>query len=183
MGSVDHEQQWRALFIESQQGDKKAYHELLLGISSYVKSSVKRSFSNEQMAEDVVQEVLIALHKAKHTYDPDKAFKPWLGAIIRFKVIDHLRKSYRRRDREVFLSSDETFANYATNVDFDTGLDLEKMLNTLPKKQRVAFELLKVDGLSVREAAAHTGWSESNIKVSAHRAYKLLRKAILSEGG
>ncbi|NRA64840.1 MAG: sigma-70 family RNA polymerase sigma factor [Pseudobacteriovorax sp.] len=181
-GSNENELRWKELFLKTQKGDKKAYNQLLVEISRYVKVCVRRSFSNEQIAEEVCQEILIAFHKAKHTYDPDKAFKPWLAAIIRFKTIDHLRRAYRKKEKEVFPASDETILDAPTNIDFDTGIDLERILKGLPEKQRKAFQLLKLKGLSVKEAAAETGWSESNVKVSAHRAYKLLRKALLEEG-
>ena len=182
MGSTDFESQCKDLFTKSQSGDKKAYEELLRIISRYAKMCVRKSFSNEQIAEELVQDILFAFHKAKHTYDPEKAFKPWLSAIIRFKTIDHLRKAYRKNEREVYLETTETIEAGVSNIDFDTGMDLEKALDQLPEKQRKAFSLLKLNGLSVKEAAAETGWSESNIKVSAHRAYKLLRKVLGQEG-
>ncbi len=182
MGSTEFENRCKCLFSKTQEGDKVAYHELLTYLSPYIKWSVRRSFTNEQIAEDVVQEILIAFHKAKHTYNPEKPFKPWIAAIIRFKIIDHLRKSYRIKEREVFSDYNETLDTKATNIETETGIDLERALKQLPEKQRRAFSLLKLDGLSVKEASAETGWSESNIKVSAHRAYKLLRKILGEEG-
>lgn len=180
--STDFENRCRPLFLRAQAGDKKAYQELLIYMYDYIKMSVRKNFSNPEIAEDLVQDILIAFHKAKHTYDPKKPFKPWISAIIRFKVIDQLRKTYKLKEREVFVENSETFDSPATNMQTETMIDLERALKQLPEKQRRSFSLLKLDGLSVKEASIETGWSEASIKVSAHRAYKLLRKFFGEEG-
>lgn len=170
------EENWARLMTLAQAGDAKAYESLLTFIGAYVKALTSRKLSDNAQVEDLTQEILLAVHNARHTYDSDRPFLPWLHAIIRFRLTDQLRKVYRaKRFEELDLNSDyhETFSEPPTNDQVDASL-LEALAR-LPDKQRTAVRLLKFDGLSVREAAAQMGMSEAALKVSAHRAYKAMR--------
>lgn len=166
----------RQLMIEAQKGDKKAYTQLLTEISKIVKAFLSSRISSPEVAEDVSQEVLMSIHNARHTYDPNMAFSPWMFTIARHKMIDYFRKNGRLRSREI-LDDETTLMMAAAESHFDT-VDKEELTNfvdRLPEKQRNVVKLLKLQEYSVKEVASNLNMTESAVKVTAHRAYKSLR--------
>ena len=173
-------ERWQQLMRAAQQGDSAAYATLLREVMPLVQRFVRSRIFDAALAEDISQDVLIALHRARHTYNPDQPFMPWLNAIIRFKSIDGLRKWSRHKEHEL-QDSDfvETFSASATKAEQEAIFDrqaLSKALGALPAKQRRIVVLLKLQGLSIAEASKVTGMSVSAVKVSAHRAYKTLQQ-------
>lgn len=130
----------------------------------------------------MVQEILLSIHKARHTFDSGKPFEPWMRAIAQYRLVDYWRRAGRISEREIM---NEALVNLAPAVVSDgiNGLDggLENALASLSERQREVVTLLKVDGLSIRQAADRLGMSESALKVAAHRAYKVLKERIGSE--
>ena len=112
----------------------------------------------------------VHLHRARHTYDPARPFEPWLFALARHCAVDHGRR-LRRRTREVLVEDVPEVA-----VDDEPARPaLVEALRALPRPQREAFTMLKLEGLSVGAAAARAGTTPGALKVRAHRAYKVLR--------
>lgn len=145
---------------------------------------IENSFSRFGMAtgngqEDVLQEILLAIHVKRHTYDPRQFFLPWMYAIARYKLIDYLRKNKVR----AVESLDDELENIESlmAIDNTAEADIESLLAGLPEKQRVILELVKLQGLSVEEAAKKTGYSASDIKVTVHRAIKTLQEKVKEE--
>lgn len=171
---------------KSQEGDEPAYRALLLGISKVAKRSLSRRLNQEEAIDDVVQDVLISVNSAKHTYDPARPFLPWLHALIEHRLSDYWRKSFRISNQELqdegFLESviDPQSQN-SYGADSAYGDEFERVLNLLPEKQRLALLLTKKDGLTVKEAATHLSISEASIKVNVHRALIRLRKLLLGK--
>src|SRR5512139_3795799 len=87
---------WRALMARAQDGDAAAYRALLGAITPYARAIASRALRERADAEDVVQEVLMTVHRIRHTYDPARPFRPWLLAIVRHRVLDRLRARGRR---------------------------------------------------------------------------------------
>jgi RNA polymerase sigma-70 factor (ECF subfamily) len=132
-------------------------------------------------AEDLVQETLIALHAKRHTYDPAFPLLPWLYAIARYRLIDHLRRVKRRGEH----SSIDDLDLGDDDPDFeasDAKRDVATLLDRLPEKQRAAIRLVKLEEKTVKEAAALTGFSESDIKISIHRGLQALMRLLQKEG-
>jgi RNA polymerase sigma-70 factor, ECF subfamily len=127
-----------------------------------------------------VQETLLALHLQRGTYDADLTVSAWVLAIARHKLIDLWRRQGRRDDLHVALDDADDAALVAAPQSDDAQRDVSGLLQTLPAAQRLAIELTKLRGLSVAEAAAETGASESAIKVQVHRGLK--RLALLVKG-
>lgn len=165
-----------ALMIAAQAGDQEAYRALLEGLQPLVRAYVKRRLRDEEAVADVCQDILLTMHRVRHTFEPGRAFEPWFYSIARSRFIDHLRRRKRRGDLET--SSDESPELLAEEqpVGWDRFLEL---LEQLPASQREAFSMLKIDGLSVEDAAARAGVSPAALKVRAHRAYGALRRALL----
>jgi RNA polymerase sigma-70 factor, ECF subfamily len=180
------EERLAILMRQSQDGDRAAYQRLLTEVRDVLKPFVRNSFMRLGMPpdnglDDVLQEVLLGIHGKRATYNPGQKFMPWMYAIARYKIIDFLRRTHRERKRFVTLEGELEIAELFS--DFDAGgtgasgakRDAEVMLSELPDKQRTVLRLVKLEGLSVSEAARRTGYSESDIKITTHRAIKVLR--------
>ena len=174
----ERDHRWRAWMIAAQGGDGVAYEKLLLDLFPYVRRQVARRVGDPSEREDIVQNVLISLHRSRHTYRPERPFGPWLRAVVRNASIDWMRARGRRLRYET--SQDvEALAEPAYEAPH-AGQDalspeLEGALASLPENQRTAVELLHVEGLSVVEAAERVGVKPGALKVRAHRGYRALR--------
>jgi RNA polymerase sigma-70 factor (ECF subfamily) len=174
--------QWEELALLSQTGDKRAYSQLLSNIIPYIKARLSSGFANYDWVEEVVQDVLISVHKSLATYSPDRPFKPWLNAIIHYRKADFLRKYYKNRDtNQSSRDNADVFDSNVTNYPLAGELkDIEKALATLPAKQQKLFKMVKIEGYSAAEVAVRMDMSVTAVKVSAHRAAEKL-KGILAE--
>jgi RNA polymerase sigma factor (sigma-70 family) len=175
MRTSDVEKTLRELFLRSQDGDSAAYHAFLQRLSAHLRAFLgKRLFGWPDEVEDLVQECLIAIHNQRHTYQPDQPLTAWVHAIARYKMVDLLRsKSVREALHDPINDELEIFADSATDAS-DARRDLGSMLKTLPDRQRLPIVHVKIEGLSVTEAASLTGMSESAVKVGIHRGLKAL---------
>ena len=167
----------------AQGGDGGAYLELLRVVTPRIRRTVyrQRGFAGEEDVEDLVQDVLLSLHAVRATYDPSRPFMPWLLAIVRHRLADGARRYGRTAAREVHMDDEDvTFVEPATNPNqeiSDHADALREAVRSLPDGQRQAIELLKLEELSLKEAAARTGTSVGALKVATHRAMATLRKS------
>lgn len=173
--------EWSVLMASAQSGDRGAYRQLLLAVTPMIRGRVARAFRDPAENEDVVQEVLMTLHAIRHTYDPGRPFGPWLVAIIQRRVVDRLRRKGRELEREApWDDADVTFADPATNQQESAvdALRLREAINKLPAGQRDALRMLKLEDMSLKEAAAASGTSVAALKVATHRALQSLRRML-----
>ncbi len=172
---------WSILMARAQDGDAEAYRRLLVAIAPYLQSLARRHHRNPGDVEDTVQDVLLTVHAIRHTYDPHRPFGPWLVAIAKRRIIDRLRGQGRTRAREVALDREhETFCAPETNLgeaDWNKRV-LSDAIERLPPGQREAVRLLKLQEMSLQQAAAASGISVAALKVAMHRALKNLRKML-----
>ena len=169
---------WRSLMIDAQAGDGASYEKLLGELLPQIRIEVARRVGDPAERDDIVQTVLISIHRSRHTYRPESPFLPWLRAVVRNAAIDWMRARGRRaryesgRDVETL-----TEPSYEAKLPGDEALspELEGALASLPDRQREAVELLHLEGLSVAEAAERAGASPGALKVRAHRGYRALR--------
>ncbi len=163
---------WRAAAMRlAQEGDSGAYRELLDDSSSLLRRYLAKHIRGKDDLEDVLQEVLLSVHRGRHSYDPGRPFEPWLFAIARNVKADYLRRTISRQTWEVLVDEQP---EQAAQPESSARL-LSEALDSLPESQREAFRHLKIEGRSVEEAAALVGTTEGNLRVRAHRAYKALR--------
>ncbi|AXK41651.1 sigma-70 family RNA polymerase sigma factor [Erythrobacter aureus] len=158
------------LMAASQKGDANAYRVLLAEIQLWLERYFRRRVAPAQL-DDLVQEVMMAVHAKRATWDPTRAFLPWLAAIARYRWIDHLRKVYRKAEDEL---GDHDAAEDSEEEAVMARMSLERLFVHLPEKQSEVIELVKIEGLSIAEASAKTGQSESLVKVNIHRGLKKL---------
>lgn len=183
MDAQTSEVELRRLMLAALNGDGEAHRALLTNISgrlrAYFRARLHRIQRGLVEAEDLVQEVLIAVHTRRHTYDPSQPFTPWLYAIARYKFLDYLRRTKVSTE----LPSDDSGELLARD-DFDSvesALDLETLMAGLSARTRQIIRDVKLDGLSVREAAARSGMSQSAVKVAVHRGLKTLARLMRKE--
>ncbi len=178
------ERELRALMIASLDGDAGAYHQLLERLTCHLRAYYRRRFARighgPTEAEDLLQEALIAVHTHRHTYDRSQPFTPWIHAIARYKFLDYLRRTKSSFKNVPMESVDELTSNSDMTA-VDSGLDLQRLLSEISSKARVAIQYVKLEGLSVSEAAARSGMSESAVKVAVHRGLKALAVRIRQE--
>lgn len=169
------------LMVKAQKGDQNAYRQLLQEILPQLRSYVGRRLSDTDKIEDTVQNILMAVHKNRHTYLEGKPFMPWVYGIAYYKLTDTLRSGYRRNENEVAQSDwVETFGADQTNRDSsDAKHDLEKAFDVLSDKQAHIVKRTKIEGATINEVANETGMSESAVKVTVHRALKKMKERLV----
>jgi len=172
-----------AAMAAAQGGDREAYRRLLHACLPVVAGMARAQGVRPEAVDDVVQDVLLTIHRARATYDPARPFLPWLRAITQRRAIDGMRRA-GRRPREVH----DPIA-YETRADGgaapDQGLDardrarlLARAVASLPEGQRQAVEHLALGERSLDETAHLTGRSKGALKVNLHRALKALRRRL-----
>lgn len=159
----------------AQTGDRRAYAALLAECQRWLSAYFARKVPPCEL-DELVQETLLSLHRKLATWDPDRAFLPWLAAIARYRWVDHLRQVYRHRAAQL----DGEMAGADTEPAIAARISLERLFSQLPDPQARAIELVKIEGLSVSEASRASGQSESLIKVNIHRGLKRLAAMIES---
>ena len=181
--SEDHE--LSILMRAAQQGDQAAYTRLVRKVMPLLQRVLRnrQRFLQSADRDDLIQEVLLSLHRAMATYDPGRKFVPWLMAIARNKAADHVRRSARSAANEVIVDDmDKIDAGRPEGAETETCGDpeaLKQAIRRLSAGQRKAIELLKLNELSSEEAARVLGTSPGALRVSAHRAMKTLRASLV----
>lgn len=164
------------LMRASQNGNGESYKKLLMRISQMLQGYVKKSVDTD-LADDVIQEVILAIHLKRHTFNSEQFFLPWMYAIARYKVVDFLRAK-GRNSRLVFTDEDLDLlaVSDVDQVTSHLSVDsLELLISDLPQKQHLILKTVKIDGLTIKQAAEKLGFSESDIKVNIHRALSSLK--------
>lgn len=176
------EDRLRGLLVRGLAGDAPAYHACLKELSTHLRAFLRRRLARlPDEVEDLVQETLLAVHNQRHTYDAGQPLTAWIHAIARYKLVDLWRRRAGRDalndplddDLGVFASSDTEAA--------DARRDIARLLERLPDRQRLPIIHMKLEGLSVIEAARATGMSEAAVKVGVHRGLKALAAMIRDE--
>jgi RNA polymerase sigma-70 factor, ECF subfamily len=167
-------------------GENAAFEELYDGLAPRLQSFLVRYTNDRARAEDVVQQTMLQIHRARGRFILGSQVVPWAFAIARRLLID----MHRRGGREVLSpTGDDNLTQVLAAMDApaddvviakEVAARLSLELGRLPENQRVAFELIKQDGLSVAEAAQVLGTTVAAVKLRAHRAYEALR-AVLAD--
>ena len=158
------------LMAAAQDGDKAATNVLLSEAGVWLERYFRRRVPPHSI-DDLVQDVLIAFYTKRATWDPARAFLPWLAAIARYRWVDHLRKVYKNENKELM---DEAGNEDSEEEVVLARVSLDRPFKKLPEKQAEVIEMVKIGGLSIREASEKTGQTESLVKVNIHRGLKKL---------
>lgn len=165
------EDEWTGLMRAANAGDNTAYHRLLRAVTPVLRAAARRGLVRAgqpaDQSEDIVQDILLAVHLKRHTWDANAPFAPWLFAIARNKLIDALR----RRGRRIFVNIDDFSETLPGEQPEETipVSEVETHLRALPTGQRNVLQSISVDGLSIKEAAAKFSMTEGAVRVALHR--------------
>jgi RNA polymerase sigma-70 factor (ECF subfamily) len=173
------DERWRAMMRDAQDGDRALYASLLRELLVPLRRFCRRRLPTLEDAEDVVQDILITVHKARATYDPARPFRPWLSTIARRRIADRLTAMRRSGAHAPLEAADEVTFEAAGPNRTDgvlTAAELQAAIATLPQAQRSALELTKLKEMSLAEASAASGMTVGSLKVATHRAVAALRK-------
>jgi len=175
------------LMSAAQDGDQAAYKRVLSASVPLIRRTARRAGVPPSSVDDVVQEVLLSIHRMLATFDPSRSYGAWLGAIARRRSVDLLRSHGRRNLREVHAP--DAYENHPDELDIEAGADkaraeerLVAAIRTLPEGQREAVQVLALAGRSLDEGAELTGRSKTALKVNFHRAIQGLRSRLTGTG-
>ncbi len=174
------------LMAAAQDGDKAAYARLLRDCEPVIRRAARRVGVVDDRLEDVVQDTLLTLHKARQTYDPARSFTAWLSVIAQRRAVDVLRRSGRVGRREVhaptaYETEPDTAAGGARVLETKGDVrELHAAIAGLSPVQREAVERLALREQTLAEASADTGRTVGSLKVNLHRAIKRLRERLMS---
>lgn len=167
------------LAVKAQKGDASAYRNLLTAIVPLIRRAIIKKLPSADAADDVVQDVLLSVHKALHTYDPVRPFKPWLMSIVAFRKADFLRTHYGIRENTGVSLDDPDTPDYLISDDANGTLkDIHEAFDALSDQQKKVIDLMKIKGYSAQEVSDKTGMSVGAVKVSVHRAVQKLREKL-----
>lgn len=176
MNFGEREEEWALLMRGAIAGDSAAYHRFLLAVAPFLRATARRQFARVGAPggdhEDIVQEVLLAIHLKRHTWDPSRAIGPWVAAITRNKAIDMLRRRGRQTEIPIEDVIEQLPAEPAGGN--EDARDVERMLATLNPRQSDIIRSVSVNGASIREVADRLKMSEGAVRVALHRALKTL---------
>jgi RNA polymerase sigma-70 factor (ECF subfamily) len=173
-------------------GEEAAFGELYDAIAPRLLGYLRKATRDDFAAEDLMQQTLLHIHRARGTFIPGAPVVPWAFAIARRLATDRARR--RRVERRLFAEAPadddrEPFEPVAPLASADELLHARRLehrvqqeLDALPEVQRAAYKLLQQDGLTLKGAAEVLGTSVSAVKLRAHRAYRALRAALREPG-
>jgi RNA polymerase sigma-70 factor (ECF subfamily) len=172
---------WQRLMTAAQAGDGRAYAAFLKEAATFARIIARRYHRDSGLIEDVAQETLMSLHRVRQTYEPGRPVEPWVAAIAKARAIDALRSAKRRSAIESEASAEiQNIADPTPSADIrhEAHAELSAALAALPAGQRAAIRLLKIEELTLAEAAAESGQSVPALKSLLHRAMLSLRAAL-----
>ncbi|MBI3677513.1 MAG: sigma-70 family RNA polymerase sigma factor [Proteobacteria bacterium] len=173
-GAKSREAEWAAWMRAGLAGDMAAYRRLLQALTPALRGLVRRGLTQSGNAdvEDVVQEVLLAVHLKRNTWMSEQPFSPWLNAIARHKLIDVLRRKGRRGEVPIYDLID-ILPDTTERPETSHG-EVSRLVSRLEGKQKDVVNSVSVDGTSIRDTAAKLNMSEGAVRVTLHRGLKKL---------
>ena len=176
---TEQSQKLEVLMQQALAGDQVAYAKVLHTTAQLLRPFLSKRLLFANDVDDVLQEILVSIHKARHTYDGQRPYTPWVYAIAKFRLQDYLRSHYADHIKHALDIAD--LENELTQDVTETAISYESIsgeIAKLPEKQAAILQLLHQEGYTAKEVAAKLGMNESAVKVAAHRAYKVLRKRL-----
>ncbi|HEX5629643.1 MAG TPA: sigma-70 family RNA polymerase sigma factor [Usitatibacteraceae bacterium] len=167
------------LLVRGLSGEAASYEAFLRELSAFLRAFLRgRLMRVPDEVEDLVQETLLAVHNQRHTYDAAQPLTAWVHAIARYKLIDFLRRRAGREAMNDPLGDEDDLLATSDEEAREARRDMAVLLAKLPDRHRLPIQHVKIEGLTVAEAAKLTGMSESAVKVGIHRGLKALSALI-----
>ncbi|MBK8396598.1 MAG: sigma-70 family RNA polymerase sigma factor [Leptospiraceae bacterium] len=174
---VEYKDSLSRLMAETQAGNSNSYRILLNQISITLSKFLSKRIGSVDDREDVLQEILIAIHSSRHTYLPAKPFYPWMYAIAKNTLVKYYKRIQKINANQIVAEIENISSPKKHESDeVERTNEIIRLVNELPGKQKQIIQMLKIQGLSIKEVSAKLKLSEANVKVIAHRGYHTLRK-------
>lgn len=171
----DVEASLHALWVEALDGNQSSYRQVLDQLSHLLRGFLRRRMQHcPQDIEDIIQEVILAIHLKRHTYQAHQPLTAWVHAIAKYKYIDYLRAHRHLRLHDDIDDWADLLYNTPDSFEGESKRQVEAALALLPLKQRLAIEFTRLEGLSIEETSKKTGQTVAAVKVNIHRGLKLL---------
>ena len=170
------EADWTAWMRAAMSGDAGAYRQFLVSVTPHLRAMARHRCRavgvSEGDAEDIVQEVLLAIHLKRGTWDRSRPIGPWIAAIVRNKLVDALR----RRGRHAVVPIEDVIETLGAedHADAPSSHEIDGLLGQLKVRQREIVKSISINGSSVRETADRLHMTEGAVRVALHRALKTL---------
>ena len=165
---------WATLLSAANAGDTRAYTAFLRAITPVLRGVVwaKGNGLGDAVCEDVLQEVLLAVHLKRHSWRAGAPVRPWLYAIARYKVVD----AFRVRGTRVEVPVEDFGEVLAADCGPDPteAGDMAKMIGLLDDRSRLIVRMIGIEGASTAEVGQTLGMTEGAVRVALHRAFKTL---------
>ncbi len=176
-----HEMTDEQLVVQVGQGNMQALAELVRRYQDRMLHLAFRTLGDQHLAEDVVQEAFLRVHRAAAHYRPDARFGTWFYRVVLNLCMDELRK---RQGQSAGLAgypapgpSDQDDPVHHQQIQ-ELQLAVQKALGTLNDRERIAVILHRYDGLSHRQIAELSETSVSAVESMLVRAYRKLREEL-----
>jgi len=177
------------LMLAFRGGNDAAFEALFERWAGKLLRFLERMVRDTAVAEELVQETFLRVHRARSRYEPDAKFSTWLYTIASNVARNELRRPFRRAphdstdaEREgapLELAAEESPVDEIVNARRE-GSEVEAALQKLPERQRAALWLAAVEGLPYAEVAQALETSESSVKALVHRARVALAEQLAS---
>ncbi len=159
-------------------GDQKAYADFLRQVTVSLGKFIKRRVPPSDV-DDIVQEILLSIHKARNTYDGLRPVKPWVAAIARYRLMDYMRRHYAdKKDVTSDIADIQDFLAAPVTEDADWREMVREALSYLAEREQNILKLMHIEGFTAKEIGEKLGMNESAVKVAAFRAYRTIRQKI-----
>lgn len=144
---------------------------------------ISRRVRDRESAEDILQEVMLRIHRHAGELEQEPAVSAWVHEIARNAIADHYRSAPVRRELPcgVDLDREESPlpAPDAPELRGELARCLGPLLERLPAIHREALTLTELEGLTQRSAAARVGLSTSGMKARVQRAREQLKQLLV----
>lgn len=168
--------EFKKLLVNAQAGDKESYRQFLQKIYPWVEGKVEYKVFQRDDMNDVMQEIMLSIHKSLNTYDEAYPVIPWLNAICQRRIIDYIRKTSKKQEFE--KSDDDDVTNYVGSENIESIQEQFEILSELPENLVKPIWLTKIVGHSTQEAAQMLNIKENALRTRLSRAFKLIEQKL-----
>ncbi len=167
----EREIEWTELMWSANAGDGAAYYRLLTRIAPVLRVTVEGGLERAGRPTDpcvmIVQEILLAVHLKRHTWDASVPFCSWLFAITRNKLLDVMRRTGEPCRIDIDCLRDPSPEEPPSESRKTTEVD--EHIQSLPQRQRIVLQAIVSGHVSLKETAANLMTTENAVRVALHR--------------
>ncbi|WP_332632413.1 sigma-70 family RNA polymerase sigma factor [Halalkalibacter flavus] len=152
-------------------GNVSSFEKLIVTYKVMMYRVAKTILSHDEDCADAIQEAILKAYKNVHTLREPAYFKTWLVRIV-------MNECHQlNRNRKNLVSIEELAEPYSKDHGFEK-IDLEQMLDSLPKEQKQLLKLYHLDDISIHELSLIFEVSENTIKTRLRRAREKMREKL-----